>query len=76
MYVGDSTDHDHATIDGKNTQHGFESIAITNREFSDRKTLRAAVPKDKNEKWSDITSNQGIPINRYYPVDRTAFKLF
>ena len=74
QYVGDNTDHDLATVDGKNTHHGLGSIAIANGKFSDRKIGRAAVPRDKKENWSDITSNQGIPIKPYHPPDKTSLK--
>ena len=29
QFVGDNTDHDLATIDGKNTHHGLRAIAIS-----------------------------------------------
>ena len=74
QYVGDNTDHNLATLDGKNTHHGLGSIAIANGQFSHRKFGRTAVPRDKKENWSEIQFNQGIPIKTYHPPDKLALK--
>ena len=34
QFVGDNTDHDLATVNGKNTHNGLGSIAIANGNFS------------------------------------------
>lgn len=49
QYVGDNTDHNLATLDGKSTSHVLGSIAIAIGEFSHRKIGRTAVPRDKKE---------------------------
>ena len=66
QFVSDNTDHDLATLDGKNTHHGLETIAIANGKFSNCQTQRQRVPRDKVEKWSDIESNSGIKIVQYF----------
>ena len=66
QFVSDNTDHDLATLDGKNTHHGLGTIAIANGKFSDCQTQRQRVPRDKVEKWSDIESNSGIKIVQYF----------
>ena len=65
QFVSDNTDHDMATLDGKNTHHGLGSIAIANGVFSDVSTLRKKIPRDKKEAWSNITPNKGIEIVEY-----------
>ena len=37
QFVGDNTDHDLATVDGKNMHHGLGSIATANGKFSNSK---------------------------------------
>ena len=72
QYVGDNTDHDTATIDGKNTRHGLGSIAIANRKFSNVDTRRIPLPRDKKKCWSEIQSTQGIPMQNYHEPDKPA----
>jgi 5'-3' exonuclease len=74
QFVGDNTDHDLATVDGKKTHHGLGSIAIANGKFPAKKIARASVPRDRKENWSDLVSNEGIPIKPYHPPDKTALK--
>ena len=70
QYVGDNTDHDTATIDGKNTHHGLGSIAIANGKFSNFDTRRNPLPRDKKQRQSDIQSTQAIPIENYHAPDK------
>ena len=72
QYVGDNTDHDTATIDGKNTHHSLGSIAIANGKFSNFDTRRTPLPRDKKQHWSDIQSTQGIPIQNYHAREKPA----
>ena len=65
QFVGDSTDHDLATVDGKNTHHGFGSIAIANVKFSNSKFILQAISCDKKQNWSYAASNKGIEIKEY-----------
>lgn len=65
QFVSDNTDHDMATLDGKNTHHGLGSIAIANGTFKDISTLRKRIPRDKKEAWSKIIPNKGIEIKDY-----------
>lgn len=67
QYVGDNTDHDIATVDGKNTHHGLGAIAIANGKFSNTRIHRTALPRDKKQNWTDITSNTGIEVKQYDP---------
>ena len=50
QYVGDNTDHDTATIDGKNTHHGLGSISIANGKFSNFDTIRTPLPRVKKQR--------------------------
>ena len=72
QYVGDNTDHDTATIDGNNTHHGLGSIAIANGKFSNFDTRRTPLPRDKKQRWSDIQSTRGTPIQNYHAPDKPA----
>ena len=72
QYVGDNTDHDTATTDDKNTHHGLGSIAIAKGKFSNFDTRRTPLPRDKKQRWSDIQSTQGIPIQNYHAPDKPA----
>ena len=65
QFVGDNTDHDLDTVDGKKTHHGLGSIAIANGKFTAKKIARSPVPRHKKENWSDIKSNEGIPKKTY-----------
>lgn len=38
------------------------------------RSFQIDVPRDKMEEWSDIRSNQGIPLKRYYQVGKIAPK--
>lgn len=40
QHVGDNTDHEFATIDYKNTQHGLGTIAMANSNFSHQNIKR------------------------------------
>ena len=66
QFVGDNTDHDIATIDGKNTHHGLGSIAIANGNFSDKAMKRAVMPREKKVDWTDVPTNAGIPIKQFF----------
>ena len=70
QYVGDNTNHDIAAIDGKNTHHGFGSIAVANGKFSNFDTRQTPLPRDKKQHWSDIQSTQGIPIQNCHVPDK------
>ena len=70
QYVGDNTDHNTATIDGKNTHHGFGSTAKVNGKFSNFDTRPTPLPRDKKQCWSDIQSTQGIQIQNYHAPDK------
>ena len=72
MSVGDNTNHDKSTTDGKNTHHGLGSISIANGNFGQISLKRKALPRDKKENWSSITSNQGIIIKSYHHPDTPA----
>ena len=72
QYVSDNTDHDMATLDGKNTHHGLGSIAIANGNFSNALDVRKKIPRDKKQPWSTVTPNKGIPIVQYYGPDTPA----
>ena len=74
QFVGDNTDHDLATIDGKNTHHGLGAIAIANGKFNDKTPHRRPVPRDKRENWANVASNEGIPILEYQYPDKSALK--
>ena len=62
QYVGDNTDHDINTIDGKNTHHGLGSIIISNGSFGNQPIERNRVPRLSKQNWSTVTNNEGIPI--------------
>ena len=59
QFVSDNTDHDMATLDGKNTHHGLGSIAIVNGTFNDVSSLRKRIPRDKKEACSKINQIRG-----------------
>ena len=65
QFVSDNTDHDLATLHGKNTHHGLGSIAIANGNFSNVLVYRQRIPRDKKEPWSQVVSNEGIKIIQY-----------
>ena len=65
QYVGDNTDHNMDTIDGKNTHHGLGSIIIANGSFGTKPLLRKDVPRNKKLNWSAVQNNEGIPILEY-----------
>ena len=74
QYVGDNTGHNTSTIDGKNTYHGLGSILIANGNFGEISFQRKALPRDKKETWSSITSNQGNPIKSHHHTDTPALR--
>ena len=63
--MSDNTDHDLATIDGKNTYHGLGSINIANGSFADISVSRQRVPRDKKEAWCQVNFNEEIQIIQY-----------
>ena len=65
QFVADNTDHDLATLNGKNTHHGIGSIAIANGNFSNVPVYRQRIPRDKKEPWSQVVSTEGIKIIQY-----------
>ena len=72
QYAGNNTDHDATTIDGKDTHHGLGTIAIANEKFSNFDTRRTPLSRNKKQRWSDIQSTQGIPIQNYHAPDKPA----
>ena len=72
QYVGDNTNHDIATIDGKNTHHSLGSIAIVNGKFNNSDKRRTLLPWEEKQQWPDIESIQGIPIKSYHAPDKPA----
>ena len=72
QFVSDNTDHDIATLDGKNTHHGLDSIAVANGCFDNVSVHRQRIPVDKNRAWSNIKSNEGIKTMQYMPPDTPA----
>ena len=72
QYVGDNTDHNTSTINGKNTHRGLGSILIAKGNFVEISFQRKALLHHKKENWSSITSNQGIPIKLYHHPDTSA----
>ena len=74
QFVGDAIDHDLATVDGKNMHHGLGSIAIANGKFSNSKTMRQAISRDKKQNWSDIVSNKGMEIKQCNSPDVPALE--
>ena len=72
QFVSDNSDHDLATLDGKNTHHGLGSIAIANGNFSNVQRCYSKVPRDKRLNWKDVNFNTGIPIHQYIEPDMPA----
>ena len=50
QYVGDNTNHELTTIDGKNT-HDLSAIAIANGNFPHQNIESAKVTRKKKVKW-------------------------
>ena len=69
QFASDNTDHDIATLDGKNTHHGLGSIAVANGCFDNVSVHRQRIPRNKKGAWSDKKSNEGIKIMQYKPPD-------
>ncbi|XP_065674292.1 uncharacterized protein LOC136091193 [Hydra vulgaris] len=67
-FVGDNTDHDLATIDGKNTHHGLGSISIANGNFIENSNKKR-LPRDKKDYWSNINCDNQITISQFYSSD-------
>ena len=65
-------DHNASTTDGENTHYGLGSISIVNGNFGEISLQGKALPRDKKENWSSVTSNQGIPIKPYHHPDTPA----
>ena len=63
--MSDNTDHDIATIDGKNNHHGLGFIVIANSSFFGILVSRQRVPGDKKEPWCELDFNEGIQIIQY-----------
>ena len=68
-FVADNTDHDMATLNGKETHHGFGSIAIVNGGHISMTCPTHKIPRDKKENWSDFKSCEGIKIHQYFGPD-------
>ena len=49
QYVGDNTDHDIATLDGNNTNHGFGSIASASGKFRNLNTRLTPLLREKKQ---------------------------
>ena len=64
QFVGDNTDHDINTIDGKRTHHGLGSIMVFNGAFGFKPGYRKSIPRQARENWSSVVNNEGIPILR------------
>ena len=60
--VGDDTDHDLNTIDGKNTHHGLGSIVVINGDFSKIPYKKVSIPRAAKSNWASIPDNDAIPI--------------
>ena len=67
QFVGDNTDHDLNTIDGKGTHHGLGSIVVTNGMFGNVNLNRTMtrIVRSKKQNWSSLPNNEGIPILSY-----------
>ena len=76
QFVGDNTDHNINTIDGKNTHHRLGSIVVVNGNLSTESIQRKAVPRNKKQSWSNVDFNEGIQIREYIAPDKPALKLF
>ena len=72
QYTGDKTDRNISAIDGKNTHHGLGSISVANGNFGEISFQKKAPPRGKNEHWSSIASNEGIPIKSNHHPDTPA----
>ncbi|XP_057301367.1 uncharacterized protein LOC130635869 [Hydractinia symbiolongicarpus] len=65
QFVSDNTDHDLATLDGKQTHHGLGSLAVANGNFGAQRLPTRRIPREKKENWSNIQGNKGIEIHEY-----------
>ena len=74
MFVGDNTDHDLATLDGKNTHHGLGCIAIANGTFGKNIVLRKRLPREEKVPWSEVEGNDGISIKSYNVPTKSSLK--
>ena len=79
QYVSDNSDHDLATLDGKQTHHGLGSLAIANGNFTNNSLPADRIPRDKREKWSEVEGKRGIEIHEYFKpeipaLSKTMFK--
>ena len=69
QFVSDNTDHDLATLDGKQTHHALGTLAIANGNFSGTILPIQKIPREKKENWSTIQGNNGIKIHQYLEPD-------
>ena len=69
QFVSDNTDHDLATLDGKQTHHGLGSLAIANGRFTGKSLPMQRIPRDKKENWSTIKGINGIKMHQYLEPD-------
>jgi len=67
--VSDNTDHDLATLDGKQTHHGLGSLAIANGTFTGKTLPSQRIPRDKKENWDNVQKKNGIEIHQYLEPD-------
>ena len=82
QFVGDNTDHDTNTLDGKNTHHGLGSIMVFNGldgSFGPKPIYRKDIPRKKKVNWDQVTNNEGIPIlsfamNGISPLQKVKFQ--
>ena len=67
QHVADNTDHDVCTLDGKNTHHGLETIAIatTKNQVDDPVCNRMLIPRENLKRINEVIKDKGIPIEQY-----------
>ena len=66
--VGDNTDHDLATIDGKDIHPGLGSISIANENFISH-TNKKKLPRDRKDNWSNLNFDNQIKTSQFYSSD-------
>ena len=65
QFVSDNTDHDLATLGGKQTHHELGLLAIANRNSSSFTLPSQRTPRKKKENWSNTQSNKEITFHQY-----------
>ena len=74
QYLVDNTDHNICTLDGKNTRHGLETIAIstTKNQVDDPVCNSSLIPREKLKHVNEVIKDKGIPIKQYIPAHISA----